>query len=61
MKKLLSLFVVVITTVMLSATACAAVPEVREDINEVTVSNIADGDFAIAAVYNKIGVLEENL
>ncbi|MBQ3463773.1 MAG: hypothetical protein IJH36_11860, partial [Clostridia bacterium] len=58
MKKLLFLFIIAFSLTMMCVTACAAALEVREDTNEVTVSNISDGDFSIAAVYDENRVLE---
>lgn len=58
MKKILFLFIIVFSAAMLWVTACAAAPEVQESTSAVTVSNIADGDFAIAAVYDENSVLE---
>ena len=58
MKKLLFLFIIAFSVTLLSVTACAAAPGVQEGTSAVTVSNISDGDFAIAAVYDENRILE---
>ena len=58
MKRILSLFIFMIAVITMSISACAAAPEINEGASSVTVSNISEDDFLIAAIYNNNKALE---